>query len=294
MKSAEDIKRYFQKASLSTNPDKHEAIFEKIQSAQDQLKVTAPTLSGSNLRSKIMKSPITKMAAVAVIIIAVSLGLFEFIDTGNTSGIVWAEVARKVEASRGHIVRGRGITSFLPDDGDYSIRYSCPKHSRRDIYKDGQIMTTFYSDLDTMTHTSVFHKHKRYISKPFTESEGFLERNEDWMNPRYIVQRILSSEHRKLGQKTIEGVLCEGLETTDPAVLDPLPSELKPVDRLMVHMRLWVDAETGYPVLYESTKALEAKGLAMVCADVMNQFQWDVELDMSLFEPNIPQDYVSR
>jgi hypothetical protein len=241
-----------------------------------------------------MNNPITKMAAVTTIIIVVVFGLFEFINTGSSSGVVWAEVVRKVEASRGHIVRGRETTSFLPEDGDYSMKYSCPKHSRRDIYKDGQIITTFYSDLETMTHTAVFHKHKRYLSRPLTESEGFLERNEDWMNPRYIVQRILSSEHKELGQKTIEGVLCEGLETTDPAVLDPLPPLLKPIDRLMVHMRLWVDVETGYPVLFESTKALEAKGLAMVSAGVMDQFQWDVELDMNLFEPNIPQDYVSR
>lgn len=248
-----------------------------------------------------MKSPIIKLGVAAVIIAAVTLRLFEFIDTGSSSGIVWAKVARKVQASRGHIVRGRETLHWVgmkkrdyAIDGDYTIRYSCPKHSRLDIYKNGRIITTFYSDLETMTHTSVFHTHKRYISEPLTESEGFLERNEDWMNPRYIVQRILSSEHRELGQKTIEGVLCEGLETTDPAVIGPLPALLRPVDRLMVHMRLWVDAETEYPVLFESTKALEAKGLAVVSAGVMDQFHWDVELDPNLFEPNIPQDYVSR
>ena len=283
MRSTDKIKQCFRNAELRMNRDTDEIVFKEV--------VENLSVMPENRWRTIMKSPITKVAVAAVIIIAVTLGLFEFIGTGSTSGVVWAEVARKVEASLGHIVHSREITSFLPDDGDYSIRYSCPKHSRRDIYKDGQIITTFYSDLETMTHTSVFHKHKRYISTPLTESEGFLERNEDWMNPRYIVQRILSSEHRKLGQKTIKGVLCEGLETTDPSVIGPLPPILRPINRLMVHMRLWVDVETKYPVLFESTTALEAKELALVAAGVMDQFQWDAELDPNLFEPTIPADY---
>ena len=94
MKSAEDIKKYFQRSTLSTNPDRHEVIFEKIHRAQDQSKTTSPALSGFIFRSKIMKSPIIKFAAAAVIIALVVLGLFEFIGTESTSGVVWAEVVR--------------------------------------------------------------------------------------------------------------------------------------------------------------------------------------------------------
>jgi len=75
MKSAEDIRRYFQKSTLSINRDRHEAIFEKIQSAQDQSKTRAPASCRLNLRSSIMKSRITKLAAAAVIIIAVALSI---------------------------------------------------------------------------------------------------------------------------------------------------------------------------------------------------------------------------
>ena len=295
MKSTEDIKRYFQKATLSTNRDKHEAIFEKIQDAQDQSKTTAPALSGFNLRSNIMKNPITKIAAAGVIIALVVLGLFEFIDTENTSGVVWAEVARKVEASRGSIVRCRETSSFQPsDETDYSITYTSPRYSRKDFYKEGQIIHTYYNDYsgsDTVTLTGVYHKHKHYISHTYQKSknEFFLEQHDDWINPRYLVQRILSGEHRELGQKTIEGVLCEGIETTDPAALGPLPG---PVNRLEVEFRLWVNVETKYPVLFESKMSGEAEGKAMSSEWVMDQFQWDVELDPSFLEPNIPPDYV--
>ncbi|UCG59144.1 MAG: hypothetical protein JSU70_06470, partial [Phycisphaerales bacterium] len=94
------------------------------------------------------------------------------------------------------------------------------------------------------------------------------------------------------GQKTIEGVLCEGIETTDPASMGPLPEQLH---LLEVQLRLWVDAKTEYPVLFESKKKMSAeldgKPIMMQSEGVMDQFQWDVELDASLFEPNIPPDY---
>ena len=242
-----------------------------------------------------MKNPITKIAAAGVIIALVVLGLFEFIDTENTSGVVWAEVARKVEASRGSIVRCRETSSFQPsDETDYSITYTSPRYSRKDFYKEGQIIHTYYNDYsgsDTVTLTGVYHKHKHYISHTYQKSknEFFLEQHDDWINPRYLVQRILSGEHRELGQKTIEGVLCEGIETTDPAALGPLPG---PVNRLEVEFRLWVNVETKYPVLFESKMSGEAEGKAMSSEWVMDQFQWDVELDPSFLEPNIPPDYV--
>jgi hypothetical protein len=75
MKSAEDIRRYFQKSTLSTNRDRHEAIFEKIQRAQDQSKTRTPASCRLNLRSSIMKSRITKLAVAAAIITAVVLSI---------------------------------------------------------------------------------------------------------------------------------------------------------------------------------------------------------------------------
>ncbi|MHC4144754.1 MAG: hypothetical protein ACYSUD_08245, partial [Planctomycetota bacterium] len=110
----------------------------------------------------------------------------------------------------------------------------------------------------------------------------------DWTNPGFLVQKILSAEHRKLGRKTIEGVLCEGIETTDPAYFEPVPEKLK---NLQAEFRLWVSVETGYPVMYETKLNAEHQGKMWEEGSVMDQFQWDVELDPNIFEPNIPPDY---
>jgi outer membrane lipoprotein-sorting protein len=58
-----------------------------------------------------------------------------------------------------------------------------------------------------------------------------------------------------------------------------------------VKFRLWVSAETGYPVLYESKMSGESEGQVWELESVMDQFQWDVELGPDIFEPNIPPDY---
>ena len=49
-----------------------------------------------SIRNKIMKSPITKLAAAAVIVIAVFIGIEQF-DT-NSSSVVWADVAERFES----------------------------------------------------------------------------------------------------------------------------------------------------------------------------------------------------
>ena len=289
MKSIEDVKKFFKNAAINTNAKMDETVLDKVLIAHEKTTNTKSAGIEPNIRRTIMKSPIIKLAAAAVIIALVVLGLFEFIGTENTSGVVWADVVRKVEASRGSVVRCS--ESFQSNEVDYTMKYFSPTHSRTDFYEGGQITQTYYDDVDTNTMTYFNHIHKHYMSRTFNKNknEFFLEQHEHWMNPRYLVQRILSGEHRNLGQKTIEGILCEGIETTDPAALGPLPG---PINRLEVEMRLWVNVETGYPVLFENKMSGEAEGKLMESEAVMDQFQWDVELDPSFLEPNIPPDYI--
>lgn len=289
MRPSEDIKKLIDNLNDTTSAEMDARVLGHVLSALEESEKTSAR-SQPNIRRTIMKNPITKLAVAATVIVVAILGLSEFIGTENKSGVVWAEVARKVETSQGLIVRCTETTSFMPSDNDYSIKYFSPTHSRTDSYKGGLITDCYYTDIEAKTYTGVHHTRKHYLSVTIAPSdEGFLEKQEDWMNPRYLVQKILSCQHAELGQKTIDGVLCEGLETTDPAVFDPLPG---PVDRLDVHLRLWVNAETQYPVLFEWKVNAEAEGQAVESEAVMDQFQWDVELDSGIFEPNIPPDYV--
>lgn len=91
MKSEKDIKRYFQKATLSTNPNKHDAIFQKIRNVQD-LSTTTPVSYRRNLRSMIMESPFTKLAATAVILFIAIIVVNPFGGPIDGTGVVIADV----------------------------------------------------------------------------------------------------------------------------------------------------------------------------------------------------------
>jgi len=280
MRPAENIERLIKNLTDRTSAQMDERVLGDVLRALEESKQPS-ALTWPNIRRTIMKSPITKLAVAAAVIAVVALGLFEFIGTEGTSGVVWAEVAKKVQASRGVIYRSRDVAPDSRDGGpDYTMNYLSNTQSRLDSYKGDQIIKTIYDDYNTKTVILVDHGHKSYVKMTFEQ----MEQDDLWRDPKSFVQRFLSHEHRELGQKTVEGVLCEGIETTDPAFF----GTDHPVDSLMA--RVWVSVETGYPVQFEYEVVRYSGQIRL--ADVVDQFQWDVELDESMFEPNIPADYI--
>jgi hypothetical protein len=231
-----------------------------------------------------MRSPIAKLAAAAVIIAAVVLGLLEFIGSGSSSGIVWAEVARKVQTSQGVIFRQMADRAA----SEYSVNYLSATRSRKDVHEGGEITVSHYLDLEAMTGSSVYHTQKHYWrDAPLTERNA--QAHNEMTDPKHLVDSILSCEHKKLGRRTIEGVLCEGLETTDPAVLSE--DLLDQASNIEICMQLWVGVETDYPVLCEGHVTATVEGQTRTSEWVLDQFEWDAELEPGLFEPDVPADY---
>jgi outer membrane lipoprotein-sorting protein len=132
---------------------------------------------------------------------------------------------------------------------------------------------------NTKTAILVDHGHKSYVTMTFEK----MEQVDFLTDPKIMVQKFLSHEHRELDQKTVEGTLCGGIETTDPAFLEAD----SPVGSFMA--RVWVSVETGYPVKFEGE--VVSNNDQMRLAFFSDQFQWDVELDETMFEPDIPVDY---
>jgi hypothetical protein len=194
--------------------------------------------------------------------------------------VVWADVARKVQASRGVVFRAteRIVPDTYDQQVDFDMQYCTSTQSRLDGYKGGGISKTIWGDCNTKTVVLVDHFHKSYIKGTGEKMPNRLGA----MDPNHWVQRFLSCQHRELGQKTIDGVLCEGIETTDPTFYGGGTPPEPPL------ARLWVSVETGYPVRFEGERVYDDARHTFV----QDQFQWDVALDESLFEPNIPADYL--
>jgi hypothetical protein len=273
MRPADNINDLIKKLKLKASTDLDRRIHDDISMALAESDKTKTAVTQPNIGRTIMKSPIAKVAIAAVIVIAVLIGIDQL--GGSSTSVVWAEVAQRIQASRGVIFRNIVISQDLRDNEPvYTMNYLTSTHSRLDSYKADQIVKTIYSDFNTKTVILVDHlpNHKSYVKMTFEN----MEQSSLLVDHKNMIQRFLSCEHTQLGQKTIEGVLCEGIETTDSS------------DSLVA--QVWVSVETGYPVQLE-IKIVRNNGETRI-GGVVDQFQWDVELDDSVFEPNIPPDYI--
>ncbi len=280
MKPSEKIEAAVRRMSFAAGTEIDRRLWAGIEHAMDMLQAQSIEADWHSKRF-FMPYLIPQLAFAGAPLDAIAFGV-----TGSPD----PEVSRRdsipeVRLSRGVTLRSIETISSIPNYANYTIRYFAPKHSRADDYRDGQIVRSYYVDMEAMTRTLVVHQRKHYLAEQMTgEDSGFLGRNEDWLNPRYLLGLIQSVEHRELGSKTIDGVECEGIETTEVAVLGPLPSEVTHLD---IEMRLWVDTKTKYPVRFENKMDGEAEGKRMSSEGVLDQFQWDVELDPSLFKPDL-------
>jgi len=284
MRSPEDVQKLIRNAEMHSDPEANQAVLNDLLHQFDKTQEQESAITRPKIRRHIMKSRITKSAVAAAVVAAVALGLFEFSGSGGSSGVVWAEVARKVQASQGVIFRSRDIApNWREDPHDYTMKHLSSTHSRLDSYRGDELVQTIFDDYNTKTIILVDYFHKSYVKGTFEK----MRQSSFLTDPNSMIQRFLSCEHRELGQKIVEGVLCEGIETTDPA-FDSAPPDY-PTDSVMA--QIWVSMETGYPVQLD-TEIVRNNGEIRI-GGVADQFQWDVELDESMFEPDVPDGYIN-
>ncbi len=263
---------------IRANDETYARMRETILNAHGPSRRIEPATTLGITRRKTMRSPIVKFAVAAAVIVALLLGVTLFRSSGG--GVVWAEVAQKVQASRG--VSYRATERIVPDtydqQVDFSMQYCTSTQSRLDGYKGGELIKTIWGDCNTKTMILVDHSHKSYVKMILEKEMPDRLRAAD---PSRWVQKFLSCRYENLGQNTIDGALCEGIETTDPAFYGGTSSEAPMA-------RIWVSVETRYPVRFEGERVYDEARHTFV----QDQFEWDVELDRGLFEPNIPAGYI--
>ena len=256
-----------------------------------------------SIRIMIMKSPITKLAAAAVIIIACLTGLFFWKSTG--SGIALADVLTRIEQVTGYtyqmsstmtmqqttskwtstilVSTENGIKMTVTTADPNSVR-SQPRRYRHAVGDEAYLLPRLSS--------LVFIKHKEKIYDRYKYDGQKLEYyKEEYNEPRIIIKQILSCEHTSLGQSVIDEITVEGFQTTDIAYEGgffgqaELEGEVEKVD-----VKLWVDVNTFLPVRLEED-IVTKKGTYM--HEVSYDFRWNVIVNPDDFEPNIPEDYRS-
>jgi hypothetical protein len=276
----------FREATLNTSPQTDEAVRDLLLGIHEKTTDKNSAVVRPRMRSITMKNPITKLAIAAMIIVAVVLGLFEFADTGGTSSVVWAEVARKVEASPGVSFRLRETGLKNPNKDwprGYTVVRRFPTLSRTDWYRADRLSRTVFIDWQARTATWLSHDARVYSKKTLMNEDVRTDKDK-WTDPQALLSLLLPRECRELGRKTIDGVLCEGVETTDSSGLDwnfPVES---------FSARLWVSVETVYPLLLE-VEMIGGDDGSIRQTSTLDQFQWNLDFEESGIEPEIPSTY---
>ncbi len=249
----------------------------------------------------IMKSNVTKLATAAVVIIAVMVVLNHLGGSIDGSGVVLADVAKKIAQANSaiwqehRILTCEGIKlSFLKNlKTDVTRYYSSAYGSREDMSTTGGLLL---HQVFWLTEKNAFIEvaplFKQYKHKELTENERMV-----WSrrNIAAAVEGLIKSEEPvKLGRKTFNGKEAEGFEIRDSKIV----AAFVPVHFDSLVARFWIDVETSLPVQYEAELVISDNHITsytggkpvevMVTAD---EFQWDVELEPGIFEPNIPSDY---
>ncbi len=248
-------------------------------------------LSKQNLWRIIMKSKLTKLTAAAVIILAVLLAIHYSGGSIDGSGVIWANVLKQMENSKGYTNR----INFMTELPSVWKCYYSPEYSRIDIHRNEKLDWSMYIDYKTNTTTYIYYNTKRYSIRQRQEDSAIQANRQNSLNPLFMLRAILSFEHQELGSKTIDGVLCEGIESSDINVIIMMnpedEDELRNLENPGFHMTLWIDKKTQYPVKVEYKFNIESNGEIIKGGAVLDQFEWDVDFDIDTFKPNIPTDY---
>ncbi len=229
----------------------------------------------------IMKSKITKIAAAAVIIGAVILGL-TITGGPDIASVTWAEVIEKVEQVPALSFDMTTEITYTENEkltiqsenyvaGDYGTKSS--------LYMNGEVFVVKYRLHKKKVAYQIRPKDKTYFR--FDLSDEQVAKEQDTDDPRTWLKMILSGDYTNLGHTKINDIDVEGIECSDPEIMGG-------GKRIM---RLWVDVETSLPVRIEVEAEQMEAGQKRPHKFVMENFQWNVELDENVLEPNIPPDY---
>ena len=109
-----------------------------------------------------MKRPIIKIAAAAVIVIAVLIAMNQLV--GSAGSVAWGEVVQNIEASPGFIFQLKQI--YHRETGTIEINskvYGSAKYGMRmDGYLDSEVTIQTYATLSDGAMTSVDHPNRTY------------------------------------------------------------------------------------------------------------------------------------
>ena len=263
MKSASEIERLVKKVRFSPNAAADERILTSAEAALEKSIKTKSAEPEPNIWRIIMKSRITKIAAAAVIIIAVLIGINQFAGSVDMASVAWADVIEQISEFRPYVCK-----MTFKYDGDrpshtYTVMHMTLSR-RREIRDQGKLIQVFDMSQRPVRILAL------YPNRKFAKETLLLDRGplKDPDMLRIIAGRQNGMEE-DLGLDKINGKTVRVFHSPDQHN----------------EFTVWVDVETSLP---ERVEIQQPTSNRMI---IMEEFEFDVEFDESLFDTTAPEDY---
>ena len=209
------------------------------------------------LRRTIMKSPVTKIAAAAVIIIVVLTGIHYFGVSIPGTSVVFADVVERLHNARTMTYTANATTEI-------EIAFKKPGYMRTTM--PGGFVTVI--DWAQGKGISILPSRKQFIEMEMSNLPH--DPAQQQFNVIEKLRTLPDRADEELGTSEIDGRVLQGFRVTEEDVINTV----------------WIDPQTRDLVRVE-TEFINAPGMNVVMTD----FQFDVELDDSLFSLTPPAGY---
>ena len=299
MNSADKMRRLFDLAAVQANAAPDDAVFEKVKTAYTSTVERKSAQPEPKIWRVIMKSPFTKLAAAAVVVIAGVIGLSLWRSTG--SGIALADVLARIEKVKGlrykTYCKRTNYNPALDKPYDVEMRFTqwvSQEHGMKKIIERPDPNGAWRKSeelylLPERTMIQIVPGQKTYSRTEVDDTAVKSYREQYSTDPHTFLKETTEHKYKytSLGIETIDGNEVEVFQTTDPNYVG---REFK---NAQVDVKMWVDVKTRLPVRYESLQSFDSDQMGHRFRQhlVDYDFQWDVPLDASEFEPVIPDGY---
>jgi len=273
-----------QRSEVKTTPQMDERVLTGALSAHKESKQTQPADIQQNIWRTIMKTKITKLAAAAVIIIAVFVGINSFFGTG--ASVAWGGILECIQAANTVSYK---VTSQVENEPERvsHVMFISPNLLRKQVLPDGNINIHNYRE------------RKRLTIRPENKTASVLEyinvtQNADDLPidiKRYF-ERHLWEYFRPDYEESSEFI---GNEKIDGHLADIFTAKHK-----RGQIKVWADRITGLPIRAEiSSRGLGGDDMGnfhngIPLTYVLSDFVWDGYIDESLFSIEVPVGYKTK
>lgn len=263
MRPADNIEKLISELRVEPRAEISKRNLEDALAAQK--KITGSVYSRPTVWRIIMRSRMSKIAATILIIVSVIAGV-HFL--GSTESLAWADVVRPIL-----IARNIAFNVIMAEEENVPVIRAMNMGTQRVrtevLSPDGKtIQMITIIDFDTSRVLTLNPKQK---IAALIDMKDLPEKPENFVeimrNMIIELQNDPDVSIESLGEKEIDGHMAQGLRATSPEG----------------ELTVWADSQTFLPI------HIEQKGhqIQFVCTD----FQFDIEMDESLFSMEIPEGY---